>query len=86
MLNVFLAPLSGSRTVRSMQARGSVMGDHNWDLSEAGWRELSSAIRDSNTARFSEWEDHGPAPSLVRSLQFDEAADALWDRGEFRSV
>jgi len=58
------------------------MGDHDWDFSAAGWRELNTALRDGQTARVMEWEDTAPSPSLVRELAVDEAADALWDRGE----
>ena len=65
-----------------MQGRGTVMGDHNWDLSEAGWRELNVALRDGQAARVMDWDQVSPSPSLVRELAVDEAADALWDRGQ----
>lgn len=61
------------------------MGDQTWDLSEAGWRELSVAIRDGQAARVMEWEETTPSPSLLQELSVDEAADALWDRGELFS-
>lgn len=58
------------------------MGDHNWDFSAEGWRELNTALRDGQAAHVDDFAGAEPAPSLMRELAVDEAADALWDRGE----
>ncbi len=58
------------------------MGDHDWDFSAAGWRELNAALRDGQAANAVGFEGAEPSPSLLRELAVDEAADALWDRGE----
>lgn len=61
-----------------MQGRGSVMGDHNWDLSTRGWRALEHGLTESGVRPAIE-DDEEPSPSTSsRSLQ---QTDALWERG-----
>ena len=65
-----------------MQGRGSVMGDHNWDLSTSAWRALELGLTESGVRRIVDADDDSSSRDAQSRSTLDmRLTDALWDRG-----
>jgi hypothetical protein len=65
-----------------MQGRGSVMGDHNWDLSTGAWRALEIGLTESGVRTIVDADDEKRSADVDARRSMDmRLTDALWDRG-----